>query len=109
MNSFRSKTGLTFCSFYFGLYLLSGIYAVGFLLFRRPTPEFNPPSLVALPWTFFLVPFWHSMGISNVYERLVGSPVLYGTLMWLVLLPGALLNAIILYLFGRFLDRPRRT
>ena len=34
MNSFRSKTGLTFCSFYFGLYLLSGIYAVGFLLFR---------------------------------------------------------------------------
>lgn len=49
------------------------------------------------------------MGISNLYQRLVGSPVLYGTLMWLVVLPGALLNAIILYLFGRFIDRPHKT
>lgn len=109
MKFFRSRIGLFFCSFYLGLYLLSGIYAVCFLLFRRPTPEFNPPSLAALPWTFVLIPVSHSMGISNVYQRLVGSPFLYGTLMWLVVLPGALLNAIILYLFGRFFDRPHKT
>ncbi|HUI43225.1 MAG TPA: hypothetical protein VL523_14775 [Terriglobia bacterium] len=102
----RSKTGLAICSVYLGLYWLSGIYAVGVLLFTRPTPEFNPPSLVALPWTFILIPLSHSMGISDLYERLASSPFLYGALMWLVLLPAALLNAIILYLAGRFLDPP---
>jgi hypothetical protein len=108
MKFFRSKTGLTFCSFYLGLYLLSGIYAVSYMLFRRPAPEFNPPSLAALPWTFFLIPFWNSMGIGNVYDRLIGSPFLYGGLMWAALLPGALLNATILYLFGKLLDGRRR-
>ena len=109
MKFVRSKTGLTLCSLYLALYLLSGIYAVGFLLFSRPTAEFNPSSLVALPWTFFLIPYYNSMGIINLYQRLVGSPVLYGLLMWSVLLPGALLNAVILYLFGRILDGLRTT
>ena len=56
MKFFRSKTGMKLSLSYLGLYLLSGIYAVGFLLFRPPTPEFNPPSLVTLPWTFVIVP-----------------------------------------------------
>ena len=105
----RSKTGSALCFFYLGLYLVSGIYAVCVSLFWRPTPEFNPPSLAVLPWTFVLVPLSHSMGISDLYERLIDSPFLYGTLMWLVCLPGALLNAIILYLFGRLLDGSRTT
>ena len=45
MRFFRSKAGLTFSLSYLGLYLLSGIYDVGFLLFRPPTPEFDPPSV----------------------------------------------------------------
>jgi hypothetical protein len=45
MKFFRSKTGVMFSSLYLGLYLLSGIYAVGFLLLRPPTPEFDPSSL----------------------------------------------------------------
>jgi hypothetical protein len=100
-----SRTGLNFCSFYLGFYLLSGIYAVGYLLFRRATPEFNPPAIAALPWTFVLVPLLNSMGISNLYGRLGGSPVLYGTLMWTALLPGAMMNGALLYLLGRAIDR----
>lgn len=102
-----SRTGSTLCLYYLGLYLLSGVYAVGFLLFHRPTAEFNPPSIAALPWSLVLISISHSMGITDLYQRLVNSPVLYGMLMWLVLLPGALLNAWILYLFGSFLDRSK--
>jgi hypothetical protein len=109
MNFFRSSTGAIFCLSYLGLYLLSGIYAVCFLLFHPPTPEFDPPSLAALPWTFVILPRAHSWGMTDWYERHVGSPIVYGTVMTLVLLPGALLNAIILYLFGKFLDGLRRT
>jgi hypothetical protein len=108
MKFFRSKTGKTFCSLYLGLYFLSGVYAVCFLLFRPPTPEFNPPSLVALPWTFVIVPLAHSWGMTDWYERHVGSPILYGTVMTLIFLPGALLNAVIVYLFGKFIDWSRR-
>jgi hypothetical protein len=42
--------------------------------------------------------------MTDWYQRHVASPILYGTVMTLVFLPGALLNAIILYLFGKFLD-----
>jgi hypothetical protein len=31
-----------------------------FLLFRPPTPEFNPPSLVAVPWALVILPLAHS-------------------------------------------------
>jgi len=105
MTPMRSKTGSALCLSYLGLYLLSGLYAIGVLLVTRPTPEFNPPSLAALPWSLFLIGYYNSLGISNLYQRLVDSPVLYSGLMWLVLLPAALLNATLLYLFGRFLDR----
>ena len=107
MKFLRSKTGVKLCSFYLGLYFLSGIYAVCFLLFNPPPAEFNPPSLVALPWTFFIIPLADSLGIQDWYGRHVGSPILYGTVMTLILLPGAFLNAIIAYLFGRFLDERR--
>ena len=68
MKFFRSKTGEKLCALYLGLYLLSGIYAVGFPLFNPPPAEFNPPSPVALPWTFFIIQDW--------YGRHIGSPVL---------------------------------
>ena len=99
---------MVFALSYLGLYLLSGVYAITFLLFHRPPAEFNPPSIVALPWSLILIALSHSLGILSVYDRLIGSPVLYGGLMALVVSPGALLNAIILYAFCRFLDRLRR-
>lgn len=108
MRFFRSKAGLTFGLSYFGLYLLSGIYAVSVLLFSPPTPEFNPPSLAALPWSLVIIPRAHSLGMTDWYQRHAGSPVLYGTAMTLVLLPGAVLNATILYLLGRFLGGRRK-
>lgn len=106
MKLFRSKLGLTFGLSYFGLYVLTGIYAVCFLLFRKPTPEFDPASLAVLPWSFILLPLAHAYGIADWYERFAGSPVLYGTLMTLVLLPGALLNAVIFYHIGKYLETP---
>jgi hypothetical protein len=68
------RTGAILALSYLGLYLLSWIYAVGFLLFNRPPAEFNPPSLVALPWTFFIIPIANSWGIQDWYGRHVGSP-----------------------------------
>ncbi len=109
MKFLRSRTGVKLCSVYLGLYLLSGIYAVGFLLFNPPTAEFNSPSLVALPWTFYIIPLANSWGIQDWYGRHVGSPILYGTVMTLVFLPGAFLNTVIAYLFGRLLDASRGT
>ncbi len=109
MKFLSSKTGVKLCCLYLGLYFLSGIYAVGFLLFNKPPAEFNPPSLVAMPWTFFIIPLANSWGIQDWYGRHIGSPILYGTVMTLVFLPGVLLNAVIAYLFGTFLDYSRRT
>jgi len=109
MKFLRSRTGAILSLSYLGLYLLSWIYAVGFLLFNRPAPEFDPPCLVALPWTFFIIPLANSWGIQDWYQRHIGSPVLYGTVMALVFLPGVLLNAVMLYLFGRSLEGSRRT
>lgn len=106
---FRSRTGFTFGLLYLGLYLLSGIYAVCMLVFGRPAPEFNPPAIAGLPWSLPLILLSHSLGIGNLYDRLTGSPVLYGILMTLVPLPGALLNAGVLYAFCKFLDRFRGT
>src|SRR5579863_10232174 len=105
---FQSRTGLTFALSYLGLYLLSGLYAIVFLLFHRPPAEFNPPSIATLPWSLVLIQLSHSLGTLSLYDRLIGSPILYGGLMTLVVLPGAVLNAVILYTFCRFLDRPRR-
>jgi hypothetical protein len=102
------RTGAILALFYVGLYLLSWIYAVGFLLFNPPPAEFNPPSIVALPWTFFIIPIANSWGIQDWYGRHVGSPVLYGTVMASLFAPGVLLNAIVVYLFGTFLDGRRR-
>jgi hypothetical protein len=42
--------------------------------------------------------------MTDWHERHVGSPILYGTAMTLIFLPGALLNATIVYLFGKFID-----
>lgn len=106
---FPSRTGRIFALSYLGLYSASGIYSVLFLLFHRPPGEFNPPSIVALPWSLILIPYSHSLGILNLYDRLTGSPLLYGGLMTLVVLPGAILNAIILYGICRFLDNLRET
>jgi hypothetical protein len=99
------KTGPMLSLRYLGLYFLSGIYALCFLLFRPPTPEFDPPSIVALPWTFVILPIANSWGIQDWYLRHSGSPVLYAAVMTLILLPGALLNAIIAYLIGKALGR----
>lgn len=109
MQFFRSKAGRAMGKAYLGLYLLSGIYSIVFLLFNRPTAEFNPPSIAALPWSLWLISISHRMGILALYDRLAKSPILYGGLMTLVQLPAALLNALILYAICRFLDRVLRT
>jgi len=109
MKYLCSRTGGILALSYLGLYLLSWIYAVGFLLFNPAPAEFNPPSLVALPWTFLIIPLANSWGIQDWYGQHVGSPFLYGTVMTTIFLPGILLNAVILYPFGRFLEGLRRS
>ena len=99
-----ARFGLALCTAYLALYTLSLIYSVGILLFEKPTAEFNPPSLVAIPWSLVLIPYYQSLGIGDLYLHLTRSPVLYSLLMWSVLLPGALVNAGCLYLVGKFLD-----
>jgi hypothetical protein len=100
----RSRARAIFSLSYLGLYLLSGVYAIIFCYFQKPAPEFNPPSLVALPCTLIIIPIAQSWGSTLWYERLIGSPVLYGGLMTLILLPGALLNTIIFYWIGKIYE-----
>jgi len=107
MNFLRANTGAKFCSIYLALYVLSWIYAVGFLLFNPPPAEFNPPSHVALPWTLFIIPVANSWGIQDWYGRHMDSPILYGTVMALIFLPGVFVNAALFYVFGRLIDPPR--
>ena len=104
MKFFRSKTGVTLGLSYLGLYALSWIYSVCFLLAHRARAEFNPPSVAAFPWSLLIISFANANGMTGWYQRHAASPILYATAMALLLLPGALLNAIILYLFGRLLD-----
>ena len=108
MKPFRSRAGVIFAAAYLSVYALAGIYAVGFLLFHRPTAYFNPPAIAALPWTFAILPIANSWGMPSWYQTHTGSPLLYGLAMTFIYLPGALLNATILYWFIRILDLFRK-
>jgi hypothetical protein len=107
--NFRSRIGWNLARIYFGLYVFSGIYAICFLVFGKPRPEFNPPSIVTLPWSIMLIIYSHKQGILDWYSRHTGDPILYGTVMTLVVLPAALLNAFLLYWFGKLLEGPHRS
>jgi len=101
-----SKRGLNFSLFYFGVYLLSGIYAVLVLSSsKNVSPEFSPASLVVLPWTFIIVPIKESTGIGIWIDHFQNKSVLYGILITLVYLPGAVLNGIIFYFIGKHTER----
>lgn len=108
MKALHSRAGKIFAASYLSLYAVSGIYAVGFLWFHRPTAYFDPPAIAALPWTFVILPLVNSWGMTSWYQRHAGSPVLYGAAMTLIYLPGALLNATVLYWFVRILDGFRK-
>jgi hypothetical protein len=98
-----SKLGLILSLSYLGIFLVSGVYAIYLLLFHTATSEFSGllGILVTLPWSLMFTPILDSIGYITWYESFSGNAAVYGIFAMLGLLPGALINATILYFIGR--------
>lgn len=106
MTLFRSKFGLIFSLSYLAIFLLSGMYAIYMLVFHTANSEFSGvlAILVTLPWSLIFAPVMDALGIIAWYGRFASHPVIYGLCATMTLLPGALLNATILYFVGKLFD-----
>ena len=51
--------------------------------------------VIALPWSMMLTPLWNALGYIDWYNRFAGTPLLYGLLATVTVLPGVLMNAAI--------------
>jgi hypothetical protein len=99
----RSRLGLIFVIAYLALYLFAEFVAFRALIFDTAHSEFSGvlAILVTLPWSIMLGPFWDFVGLVKWYGRFAGTPALYGFFASLTILPGAIINAVILYYIGR--------
>lgn len=61
--------------------------------------------LMTFPWSLAWVFIENALGIIGWYGRLGNTPALYGACASLALLPAAIPNTVLLYLFGRILER----
>ena len=102
----RSKLGLSFVIAYLAVYLFAEFIAFRALIFDTANSELSgvPAILVTLPWSIMFGPFWDLVGFVKWYDRFAGTPALYGFLASLTILPGAIINAVILYYIGRAID-----
>lgn len=110
MRAFHSKLGVIFSVSYLAIYVLSGLYAIYRLVFHTTSSEFSGvlAILVTLPWSLIFAPVMDALGIVTWYERFAGHPAVYGLCATMTLLPGALLNATILYFVGKLFDHDMR-
>jgi hypothetical protein len=102
----RSRLGLTFVVAYFAIFLFAEFIAFRALIFDTANSELSGvfAIFVTLPWSIMLVPFWDLVGFVKWYGRFAGTPALYGFFASLTILPGAIINAVILYYIGRVID-----
>ena len=102
----RSKLGLTFVIAYLAIFLFAEFLAFRALIFDTANSELSgvPAIFVTLPWSVMMGPFWDLVGFVKWYERFASTPALYGFFASLTTLPGAIINAVILYYIGRAID-----
>ena len=103
----RSTLGYRLAGGYLAVFLAAECFTLFSLVFHTAHSEFSGMGiiLVALPWSLMLTPVWSAVGYVDWYNRFAGTPLVYGLLASLTVLPGVLLNAGIAYWIGRAIGR----
>jgi hypothetical protein len=99
-----SKPGLVLALSYLAIFALAEAFAFHRLVFHTATSEFSGlfALLATMPWSMIRVPLADSLGYIAWYDRFAGNFAVLG------LLPGAILNAVILYFVDRAFAAARR-
>jgi hypothetical protein len=102
----RSRLGLIFVIAYLAIFLLAEFIIFRALMFDTANSELSGvfAIFVTLPWSVIFGPFWDLVGFVKWYARFASTPALYGFFASLTILPGAIINAVILYNIGRVID-----
>jgi hypothetical protein len=103
----RPRLGLIFALAYLAIFLFAEFTLFHALIFNTANSELSgvPAIIVTLPWSMMLAPFWDWAGFVKWYGQFAGTPALYGIFASMTVLPGAIINAVILYYIGRLMDR----
>jgi hypothetical protein len=106
----RSRLGLKLVIAYLAIYLFAELIAFHALIFDTANSALSGvfAIFVTLPWSIILARFWNWVGFVKWYGRFAGTPAVYGLFASLTILPGAIINAAILYYLGRLIDHVAR-
>ncbi len=102
-----SKLGLVLGLVYLAIFVLTELIAFYGLIFETASSDLSGvlALFVTLPWSIALVRFWDAVGFIKWYGQFAGRPALYGFFGLLAILPGAILNAAIVYYIGKAIGR----
>ena len=67
-------------------------------------PETSSTAWSVFPWNYLLVPLGRRLGLPTWYEHLAGAYIVNNMRIFLLYLPGAFLNAAIVYWIGKIID-----
>jgi hypothetical protein len=106
----RSRLGLKLVIAYLSIFLFGELIAFHALIFDTANSALSGvfAIFVTLPWSIILAPFWVLTGFVDWYGRFASTPAVYGFFASLTVLPGAIINAAILYYIGRLVDHVAR-
>jgi hypothetical protein len=98
-----SRLGLILSITYIGIFALSEFIAFYSLIFDTANSALSSvlAVFVTLPWSMILVSICSQLGYIAWYSQFASTPALYGFFAMLGILPGALLNAVIVYQLGK--------
>ncbi len=102
----RFKPGSKWALIYLVIFMVYVLVAVCSIAFDSATSLLVGilGAIITLPWSLLLGPILDSLGYIAWYDQFVGHPAVYGGLAAIGLLPGALVNACILYYLGARAD-----
>jgi hypothetical protein len=102
----RSRTGRIFVIAYLAIFLFAEFIIFRALIFDTANSELSGvlAMFVTLPWSILFGPLWDWVGFVKWYGQFASTPALYGFFASLTILPGAIINAAILYYIGRAID-----
>lgn len=103
----RSRLRLIFVITYLAVFLSAEAITFHALIFDTANSELSgvPAIFVTLPWSIMFGRVWDSLGFVHWYNHFAATPALYGFFASLTLLPGFIINAVILYYLGSAIDR----
>ena len=103
----RSTLGYRLAGGYLAVFLTAECFTLFSLVFHTAHSEFSGMGIIllGLPWSLMLTPVWSAVGYVDWYNRFAGTPLVYGLLASLTVLPGVALNAGLAYWIGRVIGR----